>query len=418
MTQEKVSENNTLTDKQQTAWQLSSIQLVVWSGLPLITTSFVISQKNSLLGALLTLFIGNLILGIIRFGVLSMSYKKRHSTLDLAGNYMGKCGRYIIAILLLASTLFWFTELMSIGTRSIIKLIFQNENVKSNQWIRISVLLGIISTLFCIGNMKLIRRLCTFTFPVLLIFLIICTYFIPVSEINMIQAQPYIPFSGFGFLIATGLGVTADFPTFFRHGASWKTAIRALIATQIICLGLGVIGIYIAPVFFELMHGHANDWTGTTLILKYALLGFTILSTMSSNVTNIYSASVGWELLAPESFLGKKELLILGLGLTTVFTTVGDFLPAKQFAEATDLALVNLACIFIFAYIVKLKRTNQVSSIDQLVYLTTWILATIINSLQFYNVCLTQFSYLSTSLLIITVVGGAGSLVRKYKKKR
>ena len=108
-----------------------------------------------------------------------MSYEKRQSTLDIAHEYMGMFGNYFIAILLLASTLCWFIVQTTTGTTSITELLPIKENPDIDQFTQISVLLGIISSLFCMGGIILLRKLATFSFPILFILFFIILYALP-----------------------------------------------------------------------------------------------------------------------------------------------------------------------------------------------------------------------------------------------
>ena len=168
-----------LPDQQQTAWQLAVIQLSGWTSLPILATSIVILRENSFLGAVLTILVGNALLWFLRLGIISMSYAKRQSTLDLARDYLGWIGNYFIAILLLSATLFWFTAQTTTASRSITQLLSINENADIDQFTQISVLMGLISTLFCMGGMVVLRWLSAISFPLLVIFFFVIFFALP-----------------------------------------------------------------------------------------------------------------------------------------------------------------------------------------------------------------------------------------------
>src|SRR5882672_6201963 len=104
----ETSQHHELPDITQSSWQLAAIQLSGWKSLPIVATSLLILQKNTFLGVIFTVIVGNAILWFLRLGILSMSHTHRKSTLDISRDYLGHFGSYFIAILLIASTFAWF----------------------------------------------------------------------------------------------------------------------------------------------------------------------------------------------------------------------------------------------------------------------------------------------------------------------
>src|SRR5690242_14947362 len=97
-----------LTDTQQSAWELTAIQLSGWTSLPILATSVLVLRENSFYGAALTIIAGNGLLWFIRLIIILMSHQKRQSTLDLSRHYLGHLGSYFIGALCILSSLSWF----------------------------------------------------------------------------------------------------------------------------------------------------------------------------------------------------------------------------------------------------------------------------------------------------------------------
>lgn len=389
-----------LPDKHQSAWHLASIQMAGWTSLPILATSIVILQRNSLLGAILTIIVGNAILWFVRLVIIAMSYMKRQSTLDVARDYFGRIGSYFIALLLLGSTLFWFVAQTTTGSNSLAHLLHIEESVNINQFMQISVLLGTVSTLFCMGGIVLLRKLSTFAFPILIVAFILILFALP--ESSLFSTNHPFSFAGLTLVLTTNLGITADLPTFFRHSGSWQTSVKALTIVQVLSIALGIGGLFWGSI---ISHGLEIDQesirSANHLVLKIPLICFILLSVICTNVANVYSASVGWELVAPKNFVGRKEYFILGLGLTTIFILITGLFSIDLFLQTFDSSLVNLCIVLIIGYYIKGRRYKLPNQFEQTSYFVAWLLSSIVNALQYSQILLINYSTLIASVCVI-----------------
>lgn len=392
-----------LSDTNQSAWQLIAIQLSGWISLPVLATSIIILQMNSFLGSILTIIVGNAITWFIRLGIISMSYEKRQSTLDISSEYTGNFGKYFIAVLLIASTLSWFIAQTSSGSSSITSLLHIKESQDIDQFTQISVFFGIVSTFFCMGGMVLLRKLSTFSFPILVIVFFVILYLLPDRTLHENNHQ--LSLSGLTLVLATNLGSTADLPTFFRHSQSWRTSVLALTVVQLVSLALGICSLYFGSIIsngFEVNHEVIYSLKNETL--RFTLIGFIFLSVICANVANVYSASVGWEIIAPKGLIGRKEYFILGLGLTTIFILVSGFFSPEFLLNVSDSSLVNLSTVLILGYIITRYKKRAPDFLEQTTYFTAWLLSSVVNFFQFSHLMLSDFPTILISLIIIIFV--------------
>ncbi|MCP5492863.1 MAG: hypothetical protein H7A40_07485 [Chlamydiales bacterium] len=407
---------HTLPDTKQTPWQLAAIQLTGVTSLPVLTTSILIYQMSNLLSAMITLLIGNALLWVIRLGIVAMSFKKRESTLDIALKYLGRRGGYFIAVILLVATLAWFIAQTTVASAALDLLVPLPEGPEINRFIQISVGLGIISTLFCMNGIVILRRLCTISLPILLLAFLGVIIFAP-TDLPAATSNG-LTLAGLPLVLGTNLGVTADLPTFFRHAKSWKASIHALTWIQVVSLVLGVAGLYLGTIL--------EPWIGVktteaaTLFhpgLRVSLVTLIFVSAICANVANVYSASVGWELLAPKSLVGRKEYLILGLGLTTLFILLANVFSMDFLLDTTDSALVNLCVVLIVGYLISLYQKREPRALCN-TYFVAWFIATAINILQASDVFLTTLNPLLTSTAIILVVVALHAIYPKALKSK
>jgi purine-cytosine permease-like protein len=193
-----------------------------------------------------------------------------------------------------------------------------------------------------------------------------------------------ISLQGLALVLGTNLGITADLPTFFRHSASWKSSVRALTIIQILTFLLGVGALF----FGSLIH----PWLGVkegadfeNTLLKSSLIIIVFVSVICANVSNVYSASVGWELVAPV-LAGRKEYLILGLGLTIIFILISNIFSMDTLLETTDVCLVNLSLVLILSFIIRKFEHKPPDLFEKSIYFAAWFVASLVNILQFVDV--------------------------------
>jgi len=403
-----------LQDTEQTVWQLLAIQLSGWTSLPILTTSVFLLQESSFYGAILTILVGNILLWFIRLGMILMSHKKRQSTLDISRDYLGNFGAYFIGVLLLVSTLIWFIAQTAAASNTLTQLLTIEEYPDINKFIQMSVLLGILSTLFCMEGIVVLRKLSTFAFPILLMAFVVVTFTMPFHFPKTEYTS--ISLTGLTLILATNLGITADLPTFFRHSRSLRTSIITLTVIQIMSIALAIGSLFLGTIISNNFQVNETVILGTgNEILRYSLVVFVFLSVLCANVANVYSASVGWEILAPSALVGRKEYLILGLGLTTIFILVSDLFPIEGLLHAIDSSLVNLCLVLTLAYMVKQFTKRVPSTFDKLIYLMGWFFSTVINALQVGQVIFSEFSLLAVGSSVILLVYVLGSM-RKVTK--
>ncbi len=404
-----------LSDTHQSWWQLSVIQLSGWMSLPTFGTSIFLLQKNSFLGSILTIIVANAILWFIRLIIIMMSHDNRKSTLDISRDYLGRFGSYFIAVLLLLGTLAWFMMQTNLATDTLTHLISLNENPKIDQFIQVSVFLGMISTLLCIEGIVLLRWLCTFTFPILCICFAVI-FFSVADKIPLANGHP-LSLSGLGLVLATNLGISADFPTFFRHSKSWTDSIKALLLIQVINIVLGIMSLYFGSLFLkEFDINESLILASGSTVFIYGMILFIFFSVISANVANVYSASVGWELLAPAALVGRKEYFILGLCLTIIFilfVNVVGFMPLLEFCDSS---LVFLCIIFVVGYLIRKWLKKEPDRLMQNIYFIGWFLASLSYILQlfFFN----SFAPLMIGLitLFLVIFCSLGVILLKKRK--
>lgn len=400
-----------LSDVNQSWLDLVVIQFSGWMGIPTLASSILILQQNSFLGSIFTIIVGNAIMWFIRLGIISMSYANRQSTLDISKTFLGIAGGYVVAVLLLLSTFAWYVVQTSIGSDVLTHLLSIHENSEINQFSQISVLLGLLSSLLCMEGMGLLRKLSMICFPILIGSFFVIFFLSPAWDFQTENQK--ITLAGLSIFLATNLGISSDLPTFFRHSKTWETAVKALTAVQIINLLFGILGLYLGKIVvngFEINEQYILA-SGTPL-LKYSLIIFVFVSVICANVANVYSSSVGWELIAPKALIGRKEYLVLGLSLSIIFILLSNVLSMDFLLTITDNMLVNLSIVLCIGYLMQKKYASVLDPSMQKTYFLSWALASTLNVIQYiYNMLIDQ---LLCSLLVISVSIFVCTIFKKF----
>lgn len=401
-----------LQDTHQSWWQLATIQLTGMTSLPLISASVLVSLNSTFINALATLILSNIILWIVRYGIISMSFEGRKSTLEVAKEYVGKFGSYFVAVLLLISTLVWFIAQTTFASNALTHLIPAGEETGVNHFIRTSVTLGILSTLFCMEGIIIVRRVALITFPILII-AFIAVIFVSPAKIPMGDFST-ITLAGLPLLLGTSLGVTADLPTFFRHSNSWRDSVNGLTAIQLMSLVIGIGGLFFGSIITPWLGVNAETDTSVNLF-RFGLIVLIMISAVISNISNVYAASVGWELVAP-ALAGRKEYLMLGLGFTIVFILVANIFSTSLLLEIFDSSLMNLAIMLVVGYVISCFKQHRPNIYEKTIYFLAWLIATLFSSLQYSKILLPNFApNVAGSLVVLVVIIFGFSILKLHK---
>jgi purine-cytosine permease-like protein len=379
-----------LIDLKQNYFQLAAIQTCGIINLPLLLSSIVIASKQSLTTSFLTVLSANILLWVFRYCLLKLSFQDRKSTLDLTMEYFGNLGTYIISLILLIDTLGWFFLHTSLSSNCLSILFNLKNNSNIDHFVQISIVIGVLSTLLCSQGIKSLKRISIILLPIIffsflgILFFSLRTFSYPKFTPN--NLSQLISIEGLGLILSTNLGLTADLPTFFRHRNTWNDSLKALGFFQFIGLIAGIFGLFLGNTFQ--VNPITNEYSLNIVseFQKFFLILFLLFSTLYSNIYNIYSSSVGWEILAPKSLVGRKEYMIIGLGLTILFISFYGTFSLENLLVFADSAMTNLCLLFMCFFLISYHKNSILiykSKASHILFIF-WLLITFINSIQVY----------------------------------
>ncbi|NGX53299.1 MAG: hypothetical protein K1000chlam4_00007 [Chlamydiae bacterium] len=370
--------NYVLLQKKQSALPLTAIQVAGATSLPVLNSSIQLAHDFGFFKAFWILLAGSILVWLVALTIITMTANTTKSTLDNTKDYLGRLGAYIVALTLITSTIGWFVLQTNVATKIILTLVPIVNSTHINSFLQIGVGLGILSTISCMEGMRGLRWVALISFPILLTAFGLFLFFIPTTATPISMLSP----SSTGllaFAFGTSLSISVDYPTFFRHSVSKRQSLIAVSAIQLITFLMGVGGLYLGD-YIELT-SHIQGWhvifTGQ-LFMQILFLILVVLSCLCVNMVNVYSASIGWEMVVP-IFAGRKEYTILGLGLTSAFVLTTNIIPMHFLMKITEVILSNLCLVLVFAYFgKKLLNRPVVPRLDQALYLIGWILGSAI----------------------------------------
>jgi purine-cytosine permease-like protein len=297
-----------LADSNQNFWQLACIQSSAQS-VPGILLGWNLAKDFGAGTALISIFLGNLILWLIGLSIISMSSDKKIHALENVKDFLGKTSSIVAMLILSIAFMSWYVLAIKTsvtGIKNLFPIANQSEFFSD---VRLGTVLGLITALIVIGGIGAIRKFCTWAFP--FIFLFLC-YTALYSNYN-------VDFSGsWGislYAVLTCVAITLpgfiNLPTFFRHSRSKADSFFALTLITLFDSTIASSSIIIGAQDAYTLNFKCFWQTSTTLDCGLSVI-FIVLCLICLNLVNIYFVSAGGELIFYR-YWNSKEYAIIGL---------------------------------------------------------------------------------------------------------
>ena len=375
-----------LEPKKQSALTLTAVQVAGATSLPVLHAAVHLYHQYGFLIAFFVLLLVNILTWCAALGIVSMTAGTTKNTLENARDTIGFFGGYLVALILIFSTIAWFVLQTNLATEIIRTLFSYHDFDHINTFIQIGVGLGILSTLVSMEGIIGLRWTTLISFPLILLSFILLLSFLPAKPMHLMEN----PASYLGLVISLGasLSIAVDYPTFFQFSRSKRSSLVAISAIQVITFLIGVGGLFLGRYV-----GNTSDFAGWQSLLsgpmafRVCFFILVLLSCLCVNAVNIFSASIGWEVVVP-ILAGRKEYTILGLGLTSAFVLMTQLLPMHYLRIITEISLSSLCLVLIVGYLSRLSIRGHLKVWDQWVYFFAWLFGTICSlvALQFKNI--------------------------------
>lgn len=353
-----------VTNHDQNFFQLGSIQASAVS-LPAITFGGMLGGVYGSGTALGSIFIGNLILWVIGLAIISMVSNDRINAIENIKDYLGKAGTIIFAVFLVLIFLDWFAFQINSTVFLLNKSLQFDVGMQNDMVIRIGATLGLITSLFSIGGIRLLKWV-----SVISVFFL---FFVQVFA--LFYLGKHLTFSGFGFsfyaVIATiflFLPGLINLPTFFRHSYSKADSYLGLTFMMVYYTFFECTGIWID--FNKLLYDSA---VGIYIIFFV----FLILLSFCSNLLNIYLASACYETFIPR-FVGTKGHAIMGLLGTAAYTFFQISAPIEFVIQLLNAYLISLCTVLLISFLVRVIVNHRPRKTGKAINTMAWMLGCIV----------------------------------------
>lgn len=294
-------------------WQLLCIQISECFCLPTIIIGQLLGEKYGWQVALTTICAGNAILLLIALVYVCMSAEKRQPIIEYTAETFGKKFLPLFGILITCSLLGWFAlqlNVMSVTLQRLLEALGLELNLFSSNGL--NIILGLLLSLFMLGNIKAVRITAVLCVPILTIILIYALLRIDNNATAPLPLSSSL--EGISLIMGYQIFYVIDLPTFFQHSKSRKDSIFAIVLlygiTTPLLEGLGVYLSYAAAgtTILDLFTPGADiSWYPMAAL-------FLLLSGWTTSNTNLYSAVVNSVHLLPKWDFRKRTIFLGILG--------------------------------------------------------------------------------------------------------
>ena len=351
----------------QNFFQLASIQSA-GPGLSVIIVGKQLAQQYGPGTAIYSILLGNLILWLIGIAVISMVEKAQSNAIDNFKNYIGKSGGIFAALVLIVAFLNWYAFQINFSIEELNSLFKVDSTDRGEIGIRIGAALGILTALFSVGGIRLLKWLSVFCLPLLFCYHL---YSLVTSEVLMSIEGWKFSFSAVLLTILMLLPGVINFPTFFRHS---RSKAHSILAISLLTLLISFFEISTIWMQFSTPASNLSDFHVALMAI------FIIVLLTVCNLLNIYLASACWKTFVPQ-YGGGKEFAIIGLMGTLVYTFIQISSPVRFVMDLTNAYLASLGVVLLMAYLIRIIIRHRPRPLEKWISLATWIFGCLVATL-------------------------------------
>ncbi|MCP5491409.1 MAG: hypothetical protein H7A42_09935, partial [Chlamydiales bacterium] len=364
-------------EKDQNFWELASIQSAA-IGIPGMIVGGQISKQFGFGTAVISIIIGNLILWVLELAIISMTSEGKLNAIENVKEYLGRFGSILISLVLILAFWMWFVIQLNNSDSILFSAINSYMPIQHQGFSRLGVILGILISLLSMGGVRLIRIICVFSLPVLMVFSI----YLCVRLVNASVFEGAWEFSWVGVIlvITVELPGAINLPTFFRHSRSRYDSFLGLTLMTLLFIFFEFTTVLMGTSNLDVSHLINYDYKLNSLIPVSIICLFSIISLICINMVNIYLSSACWQEIVPK-LSGPKKYITIGLIATGIYIFIQNS-PLMFFVE--DLAscyLANLGIVMIISFLIKVIVQHRLRSFQKVLGIVCWLIGCITSTL-------------------------------------
>jgi hypothetical protein len=353
----------------QNFYQLSCIQSVA-IGPSAIMIGKQLSDQYGANVAIGSICIGNMILWLIGLAIISMVYQERTNAIENIKGYIGQYGSLFFALILLFAFIDWFVIEINATIKNLDNL-FQYSHLWRSEWVlRFGAALGILTSLLAIGGIRLLKRISSFGFPLVLLY---CIYAIRSSEYSLSFSSEWgLSFTAIISSILLLLPGVINLPTFFRHSRSRPDSFLALTLMTFFITFFECTSIWMnISNEFDLISKTNIHSNFMHFIIPNSI--FIILLSICGNLVNIYLASACYETFIPK-FSGTKGHAIMGLVGTAVYTFIQISSPVQFIVNLLNCYITVLGIVLLIGVLSRIIIKHRPRKFERSINMTSWLI--------------------------------------------
>lgn len=394
-----------ITDRNQNWWQLFCIQMgggII--SVPLLSIGPQIVVVSGILNAILSIFIGNLIILFISYVLISMSIKNRLNAVENAQQIVGKSWGRVLAFFILIAMIGWLARQLSMTLEKLnLYPFFSDFNV--------GPLVGTVAALALLFGVRGLKFVCVVATIILLVLTMFLLVFIePTTPFNEMPSSLGLDLSGVFIVVGALIASIIDYPTFFRHSKSKKDALTAIFAIFFITILIQIAAILLFKMF--VIDSAILDLMNSNNYISIALVVFLIISIIGSASWNMYAASVGWESLFPK-FKGKTEYALIGMVAIALFANNQLENFVMSLITFCDIIISGIGGVLIYEFFSCSPSHLKMYGKDCHYNVISWMVATLTTLILYFSFLnFRNFSNIASLVLAFLVI----TLISKGRK--
>lgn len=395
-----------ITDKTQNWWQLFCIQMAGGIiSLPLISAGQQILLLNGVVSAILCVLVGNFIILVISYSIVSMSIKHRLNAIENAQQVIGKTWGRVLAFFILAAMIGWLARQLSTGIEKLDLYPFLVN-------FSIGPLIGTAAALALLGGVRGLKFICvTATVLLFALLCILMIFIIPHTDYKELPTETSLSLSGVSVVLASLIASIVDYPTFFRHSKTKKDAVTAIIAIFFATISIQIAGVLLFKTL-TLNTTNIPELISSNNFISITLVLFLIISMIGSAAWNMYAASVGWESLFPQ-FKDKTEYALIGMVAIALFTNsqLENFVISST--AFGDIVISGMGGLLVFIFLNQHRAEIKTSNKNSKYHILSWIFGACFGLASYFLI--TNYKEISTVISFVSAFMLAAIITQSRK---
>lgn len=360
------------SNREQNFYHLACIQSVSIGPAAVIIGKQLLEQHGAG-AAICSILVGNLILWVIGLSIISMVYHAQTNAIENIRGYLGSYGGLLFAIILMLAFLSWYAIEIKSTVKEVSTLFHPDSSRNASGIIRIGATLGILTSLLAIGGIRLLKWVTSIGFPIMILYSI---YAILTSNYSIKTLELDLSFQAIISTVLLLLPGVINLPTFFRHSRSKPNSFLALTIMTVSITFFECVSIWMSfsgNGDFIITNPVSTNMSAFIIFTAF----FLVLTSICSNLLNIYLASACYETFIPR-LTGTKGHAIIGLMGTAVYTFIQISSPVQFLANLFNCYIGVMGIVLLIGILSQLIIKHRPRKFERTINMAAWLIGCLV----------------------------------------